>query len=125
MDMSIRIGDAKETFVRHFGGAPEVVVRAPGRVNIIGEHTDYNRGFVLPTEFVLNGFMVSIRGAGDELMGAVALVFSGFVGAGDAGLCRIMGAAVKILSRVVFFKWVFNPRGDLNAFWNSSVFAYH
>ncbi|MCX5757286.1 MAG: galactokinase, partial [Candidatus Hydrogenedentes bacterium] len=46
--MSIRIGDAKETFVRHFGGMPEVVVRAPGRVNIIGEHTDYNHGFVLP-----------------------------------------------------------------------------
>ncbi len=46
--MSIRIGDAKETFVRHFGGAPELVVRAPGRVNIIGEHTDYNHGFVLP-----------------------------------------------------------------------------
>jgi galactokinase len=36
------------TFSRHFGGAPEVVVRAPGRVNLIGEHTDYNDGFVLP-----------------------------------------------------------------------------
>jgi galactokinase len=31
-----------------FGAAPDVVWQAPGRVNLIGEHTDYNEGFVLP-----------------------------------------------------------------------------
>lgn len=35
-------------FREKFGGEPEVVVRAPGRVNLIGEHTDYNDGFVFP-----------------------------------------------------------------------------
>lgn len=36
-----------ETFARLYGSKP-LVVRSPGRVNIIGEHTDYNNGFVLP-----------------------------------------------------------------------------
>jgi galactokinase len=36
------------TFEKIFGTRPDVVVRAPGRVNLIGEHTDYNDGFVLP-----------------------------------------------------------------------------
>lgn len=38
----------EDTFKKLFGAAPEAVVRAPGRVNLIGEHTDYNQGFVLP-----------------------------------------------------------------------------
>lgn len=35
-------------FRSRFGTDPTVVVRSPGRINIIGEHTDYNDGFVLP-----------------------------------------------------------------------------
>jgi galactokinase len=38
----------KEAFQEFFGTTPDVTVRAPGRVNLIGEHTDYNDGFVLP-----------------------------------------------------------------------------
>ncbi|NLE51733.1 MAG: galactokinase [Chloroflexi bacterium] len=36
------------TFRERFGGEPALLARAPGRVNLIGEHTDYNDGFVLP-----------------------------------------------------------------------------
>ena len=35
-------------FEKRFGGRPAIVARAPGRVNLIGEHTDYNDGFCLP-----------------------------------------------------------------------------
>lgn len=39
---------ASAAFVRTFGATADLIVRAPGRVNLIGEHTDYNDGFVLP-----------------------------------------------------------------------------
>lgn len=35
-------------FQEKFGTAPQLIAKAPGRVNLIGEHTDYNDGFVLP-----------------------------------------------------------------------------
>ncbi|HEY0902970.1 MAG TPA: galactokinase [Marmoricola sp.] len=38
----------RTAFAEAYGGPPAVVARAPGRVNLIGEHTDYNRGLVLP-----------------------------------------------------------------------------
>jgi galactokinase len=37
-----------QEFERRFEVLPDAIVRAPGRVNLIGEHTDYNDGFVLP-----------------------------------------------------------------------------
>ncbi|MFI5965209.1 galactokinase [Streptomyces asoensis] len=38
----------REGFVRLYGAEPDGVWAAPGRVNLIGEHTDYNDGFVMP-----------------------------------------------------------------------------
>ena len=46
--MSIGLRRAEAEFAEKFGSAPEIVTRAPGRVNIIGHHTDYTHGFVLP-----------------------------------------------------------------------------
>ena len=39
---------ARGAILQEFGGEPSVCGVAPGRVNLIGEHTDYNDGFVLP-----------------------------------------------------------------------------
>ncbi|MEY3442301.1 MAG: hypothetical protein RLZZ519_582 [Bacteroidota bacterium] len=38
----------KSAFESHFFSRPDVVVTSPGRINLIGEHTDYNDGFVFP-----------------------------------------------------------------------------
>ncbi len=43
-----KIKSTVEIFADRFGEPPAVLARAPGRVNLIGEHTDYNEGFVLP-----------------------------------------------------------------------------
>ncbi|MGL6027524.1 MAG: galactokinase [Vibrio sp.] len=46
--MSDLIQNVQTSFEQEFGYAPSHIVQAPGRVNLIGEHTDYNDGFVLP-----------------------------------------------------------------------------
>ncbi|XP_068084502.1 galactokinase isoform X5 [Anabrus simplex] len=42
------VKEATDAFVERFQCSPEVAACAPGRVNLIGEHTDYNGGYVLP-----------------------------------------------------------------------------
>ncbi len=46
--MQESVSEIIEAYKKKFGGDHPVVVRAPGRVNLIGEHTDYNDGFVFP-----------------------------------------------------------------------------
>ncbi|MCH8822315.1 MAG: galactokinase [Planctomycetes bacterium] len=43
-----QLSEAVEAFTSRFGRPPRFGAAAPGRVNLIGEHTDYNNGFVLP-----------------------------------------------------------------------------
>ncbi|MHB0911954.1 MAG: galactokinase [Armatimonadota bacterium] len=43
-----RAESVQTKYIETFGASPEHVIAAPGRVNLIGEHTDYNDGFVLP-----------------------------------------------------------------------------
>ncbi len=43
-----RLAELRATFKQRFGRAPEAITQAPGRVNLIGEHLDYNQGLVLP-----------------------------------------------------------------------------
>lgn len=63
-------------FRSHFGAAPDVIVRAPGRVNLIGEHTDYNEGFVLPCA-ISRQTMAAARGRADGLFRIVSADLDG------------------------------------------------
>jgi galactokinase len=56
----VETGVVKEAFRKAFGGSdPAHVYRAPGRVNLIGEHTDYNLGFVCPIAIHLACFVAA------------------------------------------------------------------
>src|SRR5256885_13543364 len=70
----------KEQFHRLFGpgrGTERVhVIRAPGRVNLIGEHTDYNDGFVLPMA-IEPEVRIACRTRDDGMMRIASTAFDG------------------------------------------------
>lgn len=53
------IENVKESFVDNFNTSPTLIIKSPGRINLIGEHTDYNNGFVLPAAINL-GIVLAI-----------------------------------------------------------------
>jgi galactokinase len=59
--------ETQRQYRRIFGMEPEIVVSAPGRVNLIGEHTDYNGGYVLPIAIDRSIVMASGRRNDREL----------------------------------------------------------
>jgi galactokinase len=62
------------TFTGEIGHAPTLLARAPGRVNIIGEHTDYNDGFVLPAA-IDRAILVAARPRSDSTVRLVSADF--------------------------------------------------
>jgi galactokinase len=56
----------EQSFTEQFGTKPALIVRSPGRVNIIGEHTDYNEGYVLPAAIDKAAYIaMSVRNDGE------------------------------------------------------------
>ena len=69
MDLAAKVTAA---FQKRFGTEPDAVVQAPGRVNLIGEHTDYNDGFVLPLALERATYL-ALRRRTDKKVVAVSL----------------------------------------------------
>ncbi|MEX0853021.1 MAG: galactokinase [Bauldia sp.] len=70
----IDIGTLTDEFRNRFGGQP-LIYRAPGRVNLIGEHTDYNDGFVLPAALEL-ATTTAIAPRGDRRLRVASLLMN-------------------------------------------------
>src|SRR5262245_53593858 len=66
--------DLAAAFAARFGRAPTLLVRAPGRVNLIGEHTDYNDGFVLPLA-IDRASWIALRPRDDRRLRVASLLF--------------------------------------------------
>jgi galactokinase len=62
----------EQAFRDQFHAAPTLLVRAPGRVNLIGEHTDYNEGFVLPMA-IDRDIRIALRPRADSRVAVVSL----------------------------------------------------
>ncbi len=64
-----RIANLSANFATRYGAAPQVIAFAPGRVNLIGEHIDYNGGVVLPFAIEM-GTHVAVRWRSDRQLWA-------------------------------------------------------
>jgi len=66
------VAEIRTQFEQHFQIHPRVIIRAPGRVNLIGEHTDYNDGFVFPVA-IDRATYVAARPRDDRMVRVIAL----------------------------------------------------
>jgi galactokinase len=66
-DLVTLVASCQAAFVKEFGSNPTLAAKAPGRVNIIGEHTDYNEGFVFPMAIPLYTIIVGKPNGTDKI----------------------------------------------------------
>lgn len=76
--MNLTIDDVRSRFIKHFDGTTGSVYASPGRINIIGEHTDYNGGFVFPGA-VKQGVMAELKPNGTRNVRAYAIDLKDYV----------------------------------------------
>ena len=70
--MKLTIDDIRSRFIKHFDGSTGTIYAAPGRINLIGEHTDYNGGFVFPGA-VQQGMMAELKPNGTRNVRAYSI----------------------------------------------------
>lgn len=97
-----------DTFTTTFGSAPAVIVDSPGRVNLIGEHTDYNDGWVFPAALDI-GTNIAARPRDD---GTLQVVVKRFDGRDEAALDDLQPQAGPEWTRYIRgVAWMLRERG--------------
>ncbi|MCD8304136.1 MAG: galactokinase [Prevotellaceae bacterium] len=66
------IEDVRSRFIKHFDGTTGSVYASPGRINLIGEHTDYNNGYVFPGA-VEQGIIAELKPNGTRTVQAYSI----------------------------------------------------
>ena len=70
--MKLTIDDVRNCFIKQFDGTTGSVYASPGRINLIGEHTDYNNGYVFPGA-VEQGMIAEIKPNGTRTVDAYSI----------------------------------------------------
>lgn len=76
--MRLKIEDVRSRFIEHFDGSTGSVYASPGRINLIGEHTDYNGGFVFPGA-VQQGVIAELKPNGTRNVRAYSIDLKDYV----------------------------------------------
>jgi galactokinase len=101
---------AASRFAEHFPGGPPRVAVAPGRVNLIGEHTDYNDGFVLPMA-IGRAAVVVFRPRADRVLRVHAVAYGETRDLGLDALRPGAGAGHDWTAYVAGVAWAFAQEG--------------
>lgn len=95
----------KNRFYELYGAEPEVVSFAPGRVNLIGEHTDYNGGHVFPCALEM-GISCAARRRDDEVLRFFSM---------DIEKAGVIETRLSALCPLSIHRWTAYPEGVIHA----------
>jgi galactokinase len=98
-----------QAYEQQFGDKPTLVVQSPGRVNLIGEHTDYNDGFVLPMA-IDRSARIALRPRDDRQVVVYSLDFEESATFGLEGLTKPEGD-IRWVDYLTGMAWVLSEAG--------------
>ena len=65
--------EAVELFVKAYGASPTAAAFAPGRIEVLGNHTDYNGGYIMSAAIDKGAIVLGANRGGDSLLGEIIL----------------------------------------------------